>query len=869
MNKKLLFAAISLASLTACNSDDFESQQIAEQAVSPIKFKVLNNDDAQTRASMGGTSGNKVVWNANEGDIFTLYHGAAADAVSGFENACYKAEYGEDGATLSTPTMIKEGRAIMVWPVDTTFRIKPGNNLTLVIPEVLEAKDKKTGKGGVENAVPYVSDLVNIKAYDPTGTGAQIGWKNTAGKDREYPVYMRPMGSILNLKAEWANKDKIDDLTKLAKDPIAPITLKSVKLLTDNDGNTKFTTVLPIKFTLPGAMVPAIPDEQWDIAHTDRAWEKVTDIDLASADKVSKAELTTKCIPGTELARFVILPQNEIDVTTGVEKAAVEVNTYYGRVLVANAAGGGRYTADEYATAWYRYLSTPAAETADENASEAAVETEGDNAGKFKTIAKGVNMGMRQTINFFSSYKAKSGVVKDEPTGTAVSRYVKINLDYLDMSNLHIENDKQLRDVVRVWDALGLGGVTVYLDGDADDVFEISQKTIETINNINKKKDSFAKWFKVKPCKVADEECATILVKGGGDVQDVAFIADNGGTMVDVVFNEGETWNWKGAVKVEATAVTRFVNKGTLANAETATLQTTDNAGNENNVRITNNGIWNITAGTLTVKFDVYNRDGGVVNISKGAQYRQDEYKSGLLTKFYNYATAVPSRFGGDDTKIGVVNNSGVFAAMNKAEIRNWGGLIKHADPDAKTFITSNQTGGDFSSKFSGTNKMGMIELPYTNKDENNISISAAADQGFVAIVVDATTAPGTELNNTAVGEFVNYIIINGGIATITNLADKIKYVEINDKTKEIYWQLDPEKPAPNYTGLMVLSDVNITLGTQVTATTTYLDEDATMYVAGKYNKAAIGTIPATQWNGYYGNTSDNVTTNYVYFGGL
>ena len=612
-------------------------------------------------------------------------------------------------------------------------------------------------------------------------------------------------------------------------------------------------------------MVPAIPDEQWDIAHTDRAWEKVTDIDLVSTDKVSKAELTTKCITGTELARFVILPQNEIDVTTGVEKAAVEVNTYYGRVLVANAAGGGQYTADEYATAWYRYLSTPAAATDDENASEAAPETKGDNAGKFKTIAKGVNMGMRQTINFFSSYKAKSGVVKDEPTGTAVSRYVKINLDYLDMSNLHIENDKQLRDVVRVWDALGLGGVTVYLDGDDDDVFEISQKTITTINDINEDK-AFADWFKVKPCTVGGEECATILVKGGGDVQDVAFIANNGGTMVDVVFNEGETWNWKGAVKVEATAVTRFVNKGTMANAATATLQTTDNAGNANNVRLTNNGTWNITAGTLTVKFDVYNRDGGVVNISNGAQYRQDEYKSGLLTKFYNYATAVPSRFGGDDTKIGVVNNFGVFAAMNKAEIRNWGGLIKHADPDAKTFITSNQTGGDFSSKFSGTNKMGMIELPYDNKDENNISISAAADQGFVAIVVNAETATaaglGTELNNDAVGEFVNYIIINGGINTITNLADKIKYVEIADKTKEIYWQLDPTKPVPNYTGLMVLSDVNITLGTTISAATTYLGDGATMYVAGVFNKTT------TQWAGYYGNTSGNVTTNYVYFGG-
>ena len=67
MNKKLLFAAMSLAALTACTNDDFENKSVAQQEVSPVQFEVIN--DAMTRASM---SGNKVVFSATDGDLFTL-----------------------------------------------------------------------------------------------------------------------------------------------------------------------------------------------------------------------------------------------------------------------------------------------------------------------------------------------------------------------------------------------------------------------------------------------------------------------------------------------------------------------------------------------------------------------------------------------------------------------------------------------------------------------------------------------------------------------------------------------------------------------------------------------------------------------------
>ncbi len=840
MNKKLLFAAMSLAALTACTDKDFESQKVAEE-VGSVQFEVLNNNDAFTRASMDG---NTIVWNADEGDLFTLYHGAAGGgAVTGFENAAYKAVKSDEGATLSTPTMIKEGRAIMVWPVDTAFRVKPADNLTLMIPVELT---------NIENNIPYVSDLVNIAGYNKKAP------YNTAGKDRKYPIYMRPMASQLNLKADWVKMDKIKALTELPVDPIAPITLTSVKLQTKAGGNTEFTTVLPVKFTDPTGAIT----DQWDNAHTNRAWEKVTDFNLASTDLVKSAELTTKCIVGTESCKFLILPQAEIDpadATKSVEDAAIIVNTYYGQVVVAkNGVAGSQYNdATEYATAWYRYLSEKPATDADGETTPATKETAGEGAGKYKTTAN-IEKGLKQTINFFSNYKNKKdgSVVKGEPQGTAVTRYVKVYLNHLDMSGLHITSDKQLRDVVRVWKELGLPAVEVILDGDkTKHEFEISQQTIAKINEIN----GSTLNFKVKPCSVPhvdgvdDEFCNTIVITGGGDVKDIAFIAANGTQVADVAFNAGETWNWKGAVKVTKAGVNRFINRGTMVNTEGAILKTTENDGTQNNVVLVNNGTWNISGGKLFVQFNVTNMKD--VNIAKGAEYRQDK------SNFTNFASDIPTRFDGDDSKIGKVVNKGVFATVNGGKITNVG-LIKHDDIDAKTYITANQIGGNFAAAFGGTNKIGTIDLPYSNKEEDNISIDAAADEGFVSVTVSAGDAPADGiLNADVVGARVNYINIIGGVKTIAKVSAQVKYVEINDEEdKEIAWSLtDPAKAT--YEGLMVLSPVNIKLNTEIEVTKAcYLGAD--MYVGGKFYNGTWPTLPS--WSGYFGDTSANFATMYV-----
>ena len=76
----------------------------------------------------------------------------------------------------------------------------------------------------------------------------------------------------------------------------------------------------------------------------------------------------------------------------------------------------------------------------------------------------------------------------------------------------------------------------------------------------------------------------------------------------------------------------------------------------------------------------------------------------------------------------------------------------------------------------------------------------------------------------------------------------------MTDKS-ELAWSVTGLKA---FDGLMVLSDINIKLGTTVNAGVTYLGSD--MYVGGTFNKGA------TNWDGYFGDTSGNVATKYITF---
>ena len=855
MNKKLLFGMMSLAALAACTNDDFETQNVVAEQTSPIQFEVINNN-ATMRASMNE---NTVAWSANDGDLFTLYHGAALGAVTGYQNATYKAT--EDASTgtavLTTPSMILTGSAIMVWPADTTFRIGSADNLSLTIPADQSAK--------IQNEIPYVSDLINIGAYaaynETTGTDY-----NTAGKDRKYPVYMRPMASQLNLIADYAGTDAtLAELTD-----IDPISVTSVELLTTPGvgGTTPFTTEIPVTFTA----ALAADNTRWNAANDKNAWTHVTGVDRDNAVTTSDY-LSTTCLTGNESAKFLILPQPAL--ATGVADAGIVVNTIYGKVVIADPTGphGSQYTAAEYNNAWYRYLSTRiTTPTTEENVSATTAETSGVNAGKYKTVAVNPAMGMQQTINYMGNYVAGTSlsVVNTEPIGVALTRYVNVLLTHLDMSDLHIKTDKQLIDAAKVWKKMNLTGVTVYLDGDATTgEFEISQATIAKINEINTGK-AVADQFHVKPCHVAaptSEVCTRIVIKDGGNVPNLDFIvAGDTPNYADVVLKAGQNWSWttndvtiatvaKKAIKVGA-GVQSIINEGTFASGATATIATCDaTAAAWTNTPFVNakGAEWNVTAGDLTVQFNVTNY--GTVNISNGAEYHQD-LANGAVSTFVNEATDLPSRFDGDDTEIGLVVNEGVFAVTGttttKGVINNYG-LIKHDHANAKTYITANEAGGDFHTAFTDpTNKMGMISLPWDNKDEDNISVTAALNQGFIAVTVNGEVTGA--LDATQLGTKVNYLIVKAGPTSIADVASQVDYLEIDmTDDSELAWSTNQ-----TVEGLVVLSPVNIKLGSTITVNgtgATYLG--AKMYVGGTFTNTG-------GWSGYYGNTTAKVPTYYI-----
>ena len=851
MNKKLLFGIMSLAALTACTNDEFESLNVAQEE-SPIQFEVINND-VVTRASM---SGNKIVWSAEDGDQFTLYHGGAVAGgapfyLSGCENATYTANANDGGtATLTTPSMIKAGSAIMVWPVDSVFRIA-GGNISIQIP---------AEQTNIEKYIPYVSDVVNIGGYNNKAP------YNTAGYQRAYPIYMRPMASQLTIKADYANTDNTLATLYTGDDPIDPISVTSIELITDNAGVDKFTTEIPLVFT--AKVADDANDLRWNTTPATKvannAWSHVTGFHNVATTQVDK--LTSKVLAANNGGcKFLLLPQTAI--ATGVDKGAIVVNTLYGKVVVGTpgTATGTLYTAAEAADAWYRYISE-ASKTAGAGVGYDATETPAATAGsdgKYKTTSA-IENGMMQTINGFSTYTHQgTSPVQTEPEGAAATRYVKVLLTHLDMTGLHITSDKQLRDAAKVWQKMGLASVTVYLDGNATTgEFEISQTTIAKINEINAASAGAGKSFTVKPCDT--HACTKIVITGGGNVPDLAFIkAGDTPNYADVVLKAGENWSWttntvagKKAIKVDAaaTGVASIINKGTFASNGTATIAIYNNAGVPAQVTaipFVNDGTWTISGGDLNVQFDVINNH--IVTIESGAEYHQD----GGGNDFTNDAETLPGRFlaNPSNEKIGLVNNSGVFACVNGGHINNYG-LIDHLEDNAKTYITANNDGGTgFGAAFGPANRIGRINLPYDNRNEENVSISNGAATGFVSVTVSTTAgAPADgKLDLSEVGDYVNYCIIKGGVTQIDVVDAKIKYVEFDAGNTEIMWNV----ALANYDGLIVFSPVNVKRNTTVNvANSVYLK--AKMYVGGTTN------INAAKCDGYFGDTSTNFGTMYL-----
>ncbi|WP_294615716.1 hypothetical protein [uncultured Bacteroides sp.] len=311
MKSKLLFGALlgSIA-LASCNADeDFSASSVQE---SPIKFTVsletANGETPLTKAILT----DKFKINFENNDLMSLFHGVTVDASAGdqkqtmvsYQNAIY-AGTAEDGNAFSftTKSMVLEGKAIMVYPADTTFVNGAGTNA----PKVSIARDQD------ENTVklmPYMSEVLDIVGRTDGTAGA-----NTSGYGKYYPIVLKPIGSVLALQINPTNVEKINNL--------GVAELKVTKAGLEASGNI-FTTGLHVKAT----------DDAIGYTGSDdlikALWNKASDVDLTESNLTLVNSLTTTNV-SNDKAVFTLLPAKSSIDATG---AAVTINTNYGKVVL-------------------------------------------------------------------------------------------------------------------------------------------------------------------------------------------------------------------------------------------------------------------------------------------------------------------------------------------------------------------------------------------------------------------------------------------------------------------------------------------------------------------------------------------------------
>lgn len=309
MKSKLLFGAllgsIALASCTA--DEDFSTQATQE---SPIKFSVSLETADGVEPLTKALLTDRFKLNFENDDLMSLFHGATlntgatADAkatITGYQNAIYAGTANDGSAfTFTTKSMVQEGKAIMVYPADTTFA---NNNTNAPRVTIAQEQDENTAK-----LMPYMSEVLDIKAYNPGSVA------NTAGYGKYYPIVLKPIGSVLSLQIDAQNVDDINDLG------VAELKVTKAGLETNNN---VFTTDLYVKatdaaigYTGSNRLISAL-------------WSSVSDVDLNATHVNAVNLLTTKNV-SNDKAIFTLLPTSTTDATG----AAVTVQTNYGKVVL-------------------------------------------------------------------------------------------------------------------------------------------------------------------------------------------------------------------------------------------------------------------------------------------------------------------------------------------------------------------------------------------------------------------------------------------------------------------------------------------------------------------------------------------------------
>lgn len=746
MKSKLLFGAlVGGIALASCTADE-EFASVAEQT-SPIKFAVSMEtaNGGLTKAEMT----DKMKLNFVTGDLMSLYHGVSAPTTSftGYQNAIYEgtAEEGE-ALVFTTKSMVLAGGAIMVYPCDTTFSINSGSATPKVqIPAEQNAKTK--------TLLPFASEVLTIGAYNGnSGAG-------TAGYGKYYPIVLKQIGSTLKLNTIASNTKTIEDLNLKTPLKVANIEITAE----DASGNGVFNTTVELVAASTGT-----PASQSDYP----IWTNVSDVDFTNA--VAVKTLKTRDVVDNFTAIFSLLPAEE---TTALGSASIKINTNYGYVELVDATLNPEKV-------WNTV-----------NGTEATA----------KTIKEGIEDVLKKTwianttsVNF-----------KDEKTGGSFTRTIKADMGNLKMDKLHIEDEQNLLDALKVYDAIGGNAeVTFYLDGNDDNEFVMNE---ECFAEYKKRIESADNKITFTPCSESGEECDTVKLVVKEETEVPAVLKFGGATNVELVGD----WTWTGSAAVQTENVSAIiVNEsanltlsGTVEYNKTGTVETV----------LMNNGNVEID-GAVVLKM-------GMTNNSKIVIPEDGEFLMSAGGTLTNETEGVIE----NNYSMGVQNGTG-------GVIKNYG-TIKQMNEEAYTYVSENATGtlDAFKNVKSDTNKFGTIELFGTGN--LNTTVGEETKQGFLKVTTNVAVVGATEI-----GEYANYVEITGACERLSGIPDNVKFVDVKS-TKRVVWET--EATGVTIQGLIVPQNtsVNIPRGSKVTATTSYVE--GRIYVAG--------TFTCSDFDGYMG----------------
>ena len=782
MKFKFYAAALAAMAMAACNSEEIlEANKPAEG--SRIVFGLVSDNEG-TRAQWGGANGYTLQWTEADADKMSLFNGgtlfadaqpAASDeeavtykSLANAKNAIYTAGgTDENGRPVFTShNMVYPGLAVMVYPCDTIFNY---DNVEQKIYVTVPAEQTKESN----LLIPFVSNAINIGNFEAGSTSG-------AGYDRKYDIALKQAGTLFTLKTQWAseNYEKIKDLSDAGT--IAPIELTKVDLGTK--GLAYFTTEAEVKIT------DKTPAPKKEVNDEGAEWTYVTEV--IPSERYFTAAVSTKAISEDLItSEFVLLPYNKgINLANITEEnTSVVVNTSYGTVTLQNKGN-----------VWYK-------------------KDDVDEAGNLKkyTISEGVKTMLGLTYNVKSA--TANSYFPGEQVGGHIARIIDCDLSDLDMSTVHIKNEKQLLDMIAVHDAIQKGTKVVFtIDGDKDKKFTMSSTTVD---KLNKHED-----ITIKACDVEGEVCTTIVLTDATEVPAIEFFVEK--TSVDVILTDGD-WTWTNGKK-NIKGVKDLIVESRLNMVEGATVEAEITT-------MINNGVVNVFGATQKTDFT----NNGKLYIAKDAEYIVDN------KLFINESKAAD--FPGEYKNCGYIKNSGVFATINEdAEIKNFG-YIYNAEPTSKTFITTNQTSSvDFMSAWNGANnKFGTIEL--NNKDDDNYSITDIENEGFILITTNAATVTAEEI-----GKEANYVKVAGNCTALnfTRTATentRVLYVEIASEN-EVIWTT----PKTIIRGLIVPAGKKLYV-----KKTNKVDVSQAAYVKGSIYKG--GTMTIHSFVTYFGGEATDV----------